>query len=40
MSKKNRRDGVDRRKFMKVSAATVAMLFIDHVGRFVLTPLL
>jgi len=25
---------------MKVSAATVAMLFIDHVGRFVLTPLL
>ena len=40
MNKNNRWAGIDRREFMKVSATAVAMLFIDHVGRFVLTPLL
>ena len=40
MNKNNRQVGIDQRGFMKASAATVAMLFIDHVGRFVLTPLL
>jgi hypothetical protein len=38
MSKNNRWAGIDRREFMKVSAATVAMLFIEHVGKSVLTP--
>ncbi len=38
MNKNNRWAGIDRREFMKVSAATVAMLFIGHVGRFVLIP--
>ncbi len=40
MNKNDRQASIDRREFMKVSAATVAMLFIDHVGRFVLSPLL
>ena len=40
MNSNNPKDNIDRREFIKVSAAKVAMLFIDHVGRFVLTPLL
>jgi hypothetical protein len=39
MNRNNRRAGINRREFMKVSAAAVVMLLIDHVGRFVLSPI-